>query len=133
MLGKSSQYFQFREKNATYKKLYTYIYVRQDMHETVPNMKTIDKAEFLRESSETLRAIAHPLRLAIIELLHDNNRLSVTEIHETLDIEQAVASHHLRILKSKKVVDLDRDGKNSLYYLVQNDFFDIFKILEKVH
>lgn len=103
------------------------------MHETVPNMKTIDKAEFLRESSETLRAIAHPLRLAIIELLHDNNRLSVTEIHESLDIEQAVASHHLRILKSKKVVDLDRDGKNSLYYLVQNDFFDIFRILEKVH
>ncbi|MEZ4984874.1 MAG: metalloregulator ArsR/SmtB family transcription factor [Saprospiraceae bacterium] len=94
-------------------------------------MSQLEKNEFLRESSETLRAIAHPLRLAIIELLHERNRLSVTEIYEYLDIEQAVASHHLRILKSKKVVDLDRDGKNSLYYLVHNDFYDIVRILHQ--
>ncbi|PSR11612.1 MAG: transcriptional regulator [Bacteroidetes bacterium] len=95
-------------------------------------MKTQDKIEFLKESSETLRAIAHPLRLAIIELLHDNKRLSVTEIFQHLQVEQAIASHHLRILKSKKVVDLDRDGKNSMYYLVHNDYYDIVRLLSNV-
>ena len=46
----------------------------------------------MRESSETLRAIAHPLRLQIIELLQLNKQLTVTEIHQQLDVEQAVAS-----------------------------------------
>lgn len=95
-------------------------------------MKAVDKEAFLRESSETLRAIAHPVRLAIIELLYNNNKLSVTEIYQQLNIEQAIASHHLRILKGKKVVNLDRDGKNSIYYLVHDDYYDIVKILYKV-
>lgn len=95
-------------------------------------MKTQNKTEFLRDSSETLRAIAHPFRLAIIELLFHNKKLSVTEIYQQLNIEQAIASHHLRILKNKKVVNLDRDGKNSMYYLVHDDYYDIVKVLSKV-
>lgn len=95
-------------------------------------MNTKNKTDFLRESSETLRAIAHPFRLAIIELLFHNKKLSVTEIYQQLNIEQAIASHHLRILKNKKVVDLDRDGKNSMYYLVHDDYYDIVKVLSKV-
>ena len=92
-------------------------------------MKTPNQTAILRESSETLRAIAHPLRLRIIELLFENKQLSVTEIHEALDVEQAVASHHLRILKNKKVVDLERDGKNSLYFLINPAFYDIVRIM----
>lgn len=92
-------------------------------------MKSANQKALLRESSETLRAIAHPLRLQIIELLHLNKQLSVTEIHQELDVEQAVASHHLRILKNKRVVDLERDGKNSLYYLANPAFYDIVKII----
>jgi ArsR family transcriptional regulator len=95
-------------------------------------MNTKNKTEFLRDSSETLRAIAHPFRLAIIELLYHNKKLSVTEIYQQLNIEQAIASHHLRILKNKKVVNLDRDGKNSMYYLVHDDYYDIVKVLSKV-
>lgn len=92
-------------------------------------MKTPNQTAILRESSETLRAIAHPLRLRIIELLFENKQLSVTEIHEALNVEQAVASHHLRILKNKKVVDLERDGKNSLYFLTNPAFYDIVRIM----
>lgn len=92
-------------------------------------MKTPNQTALLRESSETLRAIAHPLRLRIIELLHQNKQLTVTQIHQTLQVEQAVASHHLRILKNKRVVDLERDGKNSLYFLANPAFYDIVRIM----
>jgi DNA-binding transcriptional ArsR family regulator len=85
---------------------------------------------FLENSTETLRAIAHPLRLAIIEVLHQNKRMSVTEIYEQLDIEQAVASHHLRILKDKDVVLVRREGKNSYYTLVSSSFYDILQLLK---
>ncbi|MEL6659632.1 MAG: metalloregulator ArsR/SmtB family transcription factor [Bacteroidota bacterium] len=92
-------------------------------------MKTPNQTAMLRESSETLRAIAHPLRLQIIELLHANKQLTVTEIHQQLGVEQAVASHHLRILKGKRVVDLERNGKNSLYFLANPAFYDIVRII----
>lgn len=95
-------------------------------------MKTHFNTDFLEESTETLRAIAHPIRIAIIDLLFSNGKMSVTEVYQHLKIEQAIASHHLRILKSRNIVDLDRDGKNSLYYLTNQDYYDILKTLTKV-
>jgi ArsR family transcriptional regulator len=71
----------------------------------------------LQRDSEVLRAMAHPLRLAMLALLRREGRLSVSAIHEALAIEQAVASHHLRILKRVDVVDVDRQGKHSFYFV----------------
>ena len=72
-------------------------------------MKTHFDIRFLEDATETLRAVAHPIRIAIIDLLYKNEEMSVTEIYEQLHIEQAVASHHLRILKNKRVVQVKRD------------------------
>ena len=71
----------------------------------------------LELASSKLRAIAHPMRIAIIDLLHNNNKLSVTEIYSQLDIEQASASHHLNILKNKGVLISRREGKKIFYSL----------------
>lgn len=76
----------------------------------------IDTQE-LQKCAIMLKAIAHPLRIAIIELLEEHGSLSVTEIYQHLQIEQAVASHHLGILKNKDVLESYRDGKNMLYTL----------------
>ncbi len=88
-------------------------------------MKTHFNIKFLENATETLRAIAHPMRIAIVELLHRNHSMSVTEIYEQLEIEQAIASHHLRILKNKQVVQVSRQGKNSFYSLENEDFHTI--------
>jgi DNA-binding transcriptional ArsR family regulator len=103
--------------------LYTYIDIF---------MKTSYPLPFLEESTETMRAIAHPIRIAIIDLLHRKGKMSVTEIYESLDIEQAVASHHLRILKSRNVVSVQRDQKFSYYSLSDPGFFEIVQILGKL-
>jgi len=95
-------------------------------------MKTHFNKDFLEESTETLRAIAHPIRIAIIDLLFHNQKMTVTDIYNKLDIEQAIASHHLRILKNKKVVNVERAGKNSLYELERPEFYEIVKTLTKV-
>ena len=96
------------------------------------DMKTHFDLSFLEKSTETLRSIAHPTRITIIDLLFKNKRMTVTEIYEHLNIEQAVASHHLRILKDKRIVQVQREGKNSHYSLVKNDFHDIINVLIKV-
>jgi DNA-binding transcriptional ArsR family regulator len=71
----------------------------------------------LEEAASKLRAIAHPMRIAIIGLLEKKSRLNVTEIYEKLGIEQASASHHLNILKNKGVLESKRQGKNTYYFL----------------
>jgi DNA-binding transcriptional ArsR family regulator len=71
----------------------------------------------LEDMSELLRAIAHPLRIMIIDLLKDGKQLTVSQIQKELHIEQAVASHHLIILKNKDVLNAHRSGKTILYYL----------------
>ena len=83
----------------------------------------------LESATEVLRAIAHPLRLLIIDMLHRDKEMSVTMIFEALQVEQAIASHHLRILKDKGVVGVRRDGKNSYYYLTQEGFYRIYETL----
>jgi DNA-binding transcriptional ArsR family regulator len=93
--------------------------------------KTHYDIKFLEQATETLRAIAHPIRFLIIDMLFKNERMSVTEIYEALDIDQAVASHHLRILKTCDVLDVERDGKNSYYSLTNTQYYQIVDILTK--
>ncbi len=71
----------------------------------------------LEAAAGKLRAISHPMRIAIIDLLSNGNDMSVTDIHKSLNIEQATASHHLSILKNKGVLMSKRDGKKIFYAL----------------
>ena len=87
---------------------------------------------FLENATEVLRAVAHPHRLLIIDMLYRQKTLNVTEIYENLGIEQAVASHHLRILKDRGVVQVRRDGKNSNYSLTNDEYFKILEVMAKV-
>ncbi len=73
----------------------------------------------LELAASKLRAISHPMRIAIIELLANGEKLSVTEIYEALNIEQATASHHLNILKNKDVLVSKREGKK-IFYSIKN-------------
>lgn len=85
--------------------------------------------DFLEDVTEKLKAIAHPIRFTMVDLLYTEKKLSVTDIHEKLGIEQAVASHHLRILKSQDIVKVSRDGKNSFYSLTKKSYYSIIKEL----
>ncbi|MEM6346362.1 MAG: metalloregulator ArsR/SmtB family transcription factor [Bacteroidota bacterium] len=87
---------------------------------------------FLLTATEVLRAIAHPVRIAIIDLLSQHDKLAVKEIHEALDIGQAVVSHHLRIIKDRGVVEATRDGKNTFYSLKSKEFQQVIGTLEMV-
>lgn len=88
----------------------------------------IDKLEM---AAGKLRAISHPMRIAIIELLSQGKPLSVTEIYKSLDIEQATASHHLNILKSKNVLVSRREGKKIFYDLRSHTLTEIIECINR--
>ncbi|MCK4661463.1 MAG: helix-turn-helix transcriptional regulator [Bacteroidales bacterium] len=73
--------------------------------------------EQLEYAANMLKAIAHPMRIKIVSYLEDGNKLTVTEIHDLLKIEQSTTSHHLGILKDKGVLTSKREGKNTYYSL----------------
>jgi len=81
--------------------------------------------EQLEKASNMLKAIAHPVRIAILNFLEDGKKLNVTEIYERLKIEQSTASHHLGILKDKGVLLSKREGKNTYYFLKHNNLVNI--------
>jgi DNA-binding transcriptional ArsR family regulator len=85
----------------------------------------------LETAASKLRAMAHPMRIAIIELLTENKKLTVTEIYERLSIEQASASHHLNILKNKGLLESKRDGKMILYSLKTNVLANVIECINQ--
>ncbi len=81
-------------------------------------VKLLGNEDQLRVSTRILRALAHPLRLSIIRVIHDNDgSANVGEIFAALKIEQSVASQHLRVLRQAELVKTRRDRKFVYYTL----------------
>jgi ArsR family transcriptional regulator len=64
------------------------------------------------------RALSHPTRIAIVEVLRDHE-LSARTIQEKLGLEQANLSQHLAILRSNQIVVNRKDG-NQVFYSIRN-------------
>ncbi len=63
------------------------------------------------------QALAHPSRIAIVELLRDEKEVPVSRIHERLGLEQANASQHLAVLRSRQIVVGRKEGNQVFYSL----------------
>jgi ArsR family transcriptional regulator len=70
-----------------------------------------------RFKAGVFQALAHPTRIAIVELLRDEGEVPVSAIHERLDLEQANVSQHLAVLRSKLIVTGRKDGNQVFYSL----------------
>jgi len=68
--------------------------------------------------SEIFQGLAHPTRIAIVELLREGE-LSAGSLIEKLSIEQANASQHLAVLRAKQIV-LSRKVGNQVYYSIRD-------------
>ena len=73
--------------------------------------------ERLQYSAELMRALAHPLRLKILEFIDINGQINVNKIYKALDIEQSITSQHLKILKLSGVLNAEKDGKYVHYQI----------------
>ena len=72
--------------------------------------------ETLERMAETLKAIAHPVRLQIVNILMTGER-SVGELVRTLGTKQSLTSQQLSILKSRGVLKSRRNGYVVFYSL----------------
>jgi DNA-binding transcriptional ArsR family regulator len=83
----------------------------------------------VKKSSLILRAINHPLRRNLLEIIGESKEpVTVTELYIRLRLEQSVCSQHLAILRKANIVSTVRDGKY-IKYKVNNDIIDKLLIL----
>ena len=79
--------------------------------------------------AEVLKAIAHPIRLQIVELLQAGE-LCVGDIVKALGGKQAITSQQLNMMKDKGVLSCRRDG-TKVYYRIENK--NVIKLLHCVY
>ena len=75
--------------------------------------------EILDAAGELLRALAAPVRIAIVLQLRESQRC-VHELVDALGVPQPLVSQHLRILKAAGVVSGERAGREVLYRLADH-------------
>lgn len=110
--------------------------MRKQKNETVvlgkgPADIELDYAE-LRKAVLVLRAVNHKLRQSIIDLLEENERMTVTDIYIKLRLEQSVASQHLAILRRAGVVLTERQGKFIYYGIDKTRLSQISRLVEEL-
>jgi len=75
--------------------------------------------EVLEAAGELLRALAAPVRIAIVLQLRESQRC-VHELVDALGVPQPLVSQHLKILKAASVVTGERSGREVLYRLADH-------------
>jgi DNA-binding transcriptional ArsR family regulator len=76
----------------------------------------IGKSENIREASEAMQAMAHPLRLKILCLV-GNQELSVLEIVDAVGTTQSNISQHLGVLRDQRILS-SRKEANKVFYRI---------------
>ncbi|HEY5405698.1 MAG TPA: metalloregulator ArsR/SmtB family transcription factor [Ginsengibacter sp.] len=80
----------------------------------------------VKKASLVLRALNHKLRQQVIKTIHENKKLTVTELYVKLRLEQSVASQHLAILRRAGIVVTQREGK-FIFYSINSSRIEAIK------
>lgn len=97
----------------------TAIHDELDHQHSDTGQPAIPPREILDGAGEILRALAAPVRIAIVLQLNESQRC-VHELVDALEVPQPLVSQHLRILKAAGVVSGERAGREVMYRLVDH-------------
>ena len=82
--------------------------------------------EEMEEAAELLRALSHPVRLKIVDLLSEGESC-VKRLEELLGIPQPSVSQHLSRLRYAGIIESERKGHLVCYRLVESRGSKILK------
>ena len=85
-----------------------------------------DPLELARFKTEFFKALAHPLRIRLIDELREGE-LGVNELCARFSVEQSTVSQHLAQLRSRNIVTGRKEGQN-VYYSIRDK--SIFRLLD---
>ena len=81
-------------------------------------------------SAEVLKAMAHPVRLGVLEVLADGEK-TVTELYEELECSQSMMSQQLKLLCQQKLVTVRKEGSQKHCSLANRDLLKLFDCMQR--
>lgn len=88
-----------------------------------------DNLDTLKREAELLKALAHPIRLAIVKGLMAEEGCNVSEMQDCLEIPQSTLSQHLAKLRESGILNSERNGLERNYYVVNQKVKDLIQNL----
>jgi ArsR family transcriptional regulator, lead/cadmium/zinc/bismuth-responsive transcriptional repressor len=82
-----------------------------------------------RKGADRARALSDPTRLTLAAALREGGELCVCDLSWISGRKQALVSHHLRTLRSERLVRSRRDGKLVMYSLTEEGRFLLSAVL----
>lgn len=82
--------------------------------------------------AERLKALGHPVRLAIVKALAQRNCCCCADVCSRLPLAQSTVSQHLKVLKDAGLLTFRRDGVRSAYVLNPAAFAALRADLEEI-
>jgi ArsR family transcriptional regulator len=95
-------------------------------------VKRFRNRSLYQRRAEILKALAHPSRLLIVDVLNERGEVCVCDLEKVVGSDQSTVSKHLSILRQSGIVDHRRDGKNSMYRLARPCVMSFFECVEQV-
>ncbi len=84
----------------------------------------------LGQAAECLRALAHPHRLRMVQMLLQGD-YTVGELAEACDLPSAMASEHLRLMQRCGFLASEKDGRRVYYRVVEPHLKNILRCVEE--
>ena len=88
-----------------------------------------ERLKSLTTRAETLKALAHPSRLLIVEELV-KKECCVNELTELIGAEMPTISNHLKVLRNAGYIDKEKRGTQVFYFLVRDCVKTVLHCLE---
>ncbi|WP_146547772.1 ArsR/SmtB family transcription factor [Rummeliibacillus suwonensis] len=81
--------------------------------------------------ADFFKALAHPLRIQILEVLAEGDR-SVNEIQSQLGSEGSTVSQQLTVLRAKNIVYGTKDGNRVIYSLRDPMIIELLEVAKQI-
>lgn len=96
--------------------------------------RDMDKAERAKYESRTkvLKALAHPARLKLVDVLSENAEVCVCELTDAIGMDMSTVSRHLSQLKNAGIVESEKHGQMVFYRLRVKCLASLFRCIESV-
>jgi ArsR family transcriptional regulator len=94
-------------------------------------MSNKSKQLLFEKQADIAKAIAHPLRIAIINFLKDGEQC-VCDIAEFVGSERSNVSRHLSVMVNAGLLDYRKEGLKVIYKLKCNCIIDFFSCVTRV-
>lgn len=87
--------------------------------------------ELQQFKAEFFKALAHPLRIRILELLAEGDK-NVNEIQSLIGSEGSAVSQQLTILRTKNIVSGKKDGTRVIYSLKDPMIMELLAVTRQI-